>query len=194
MRFSDRALAGLCFFVGSAAYLLLTLVAETAYPDYSTSTNFISDLGVGPTAGVWTAALAAVGLLGLVGTYLLYRSEHLRVLPLLLGLAAVGALGVAAVNENMGPMHGVFAFMAFLFGGLAAIFSYPLVKPPLRYAFPVLGVVGLAAQALFASHAYLGLGVGGMERMIALPVVLFEMSFGAYLAAPGQPAVAPETS
>jgi len=37
--------------------------------------------------------------------------------------------------------------------------------------------------ALFGGEVYLGLGVGGMERMILYPAMLWAIGFGAYLSA-----------
>lgn len=38
----------------------------------------------------------------------------------------------------------------------------------------VLGLTALAALGLFAARIYLGLGRGGMERMIACPILMWE--------------------
>lgn len=189
MRYPDRVLAGLLFFVGGVVYSILTLVAETAYPGYSTSTNFISDLGVGPTSAWWTAALFVGGLLGLVGTYLLYRALHPKLvsprglLVICLGIFGLGVIGVGVFNENT-SLHGVFALMAFVFGGFSAILSFTVVHSPLRFVLPWLGILGLVSLVLFATGNDLGLGRGGMERMIVLPVLLFEIGFGAVLSVP----------
>lgn len=200
MRTSDRALAGLLFFLGGTVYSILTLIAETGYPDYSTRTNFISDLGVGPTSAWWTGALFLAGLLGLGGTYLLYRALRPRLvsvrglLLICLGVFGVGAIGVGVFNETT-SLHGLFALMAFVFGGLSAILSFGVVRSPLRFVFPWLGILGLVSLVLFATGNDLGLGRGGMERMIVLPVLLFEIGFGALLAAlPDAPSVASPAS
>jgi len=42
-------------------------------------------------------------------------------------------------------------------------------------------VVTLLALVLYASSTYLGLGEGGMERMIAYPALIWIAGFGAYL-------------
>jgi hypothetical protein len=44
----------------------------------------------------------------------------------------------------------------------------------------ILGSMTLAALALFGSGAYLGLGAGGIERMIAYPALMWEAGFGDY--------------
>jgi multisubunit Na+/H+ antiporter MnhC subunit len=44
----------------------------------------------------------------------------------------------------------------------------------------ILGAASLVSLALFGSGIYLGLGKGGMERMIAYPVLLGAISLGGY--------------
>src|SRR5947199_267685 len=44
-----------------------------------------------------------------------------------------------------------------------------------------LGVRSLAALGLFISNNFLGLGNGGMERMIVYPVLTWGIGFGGYL-------------
>jgi hypothetical membrane protein len=73
--------------------------------------------------------------------------------------------------------------MAFFFGNLAVIYSSKMVRPPLSYLFILLGLIGLSALALFGGSIYLGLGAGGMERMIFYPAMFWAIGFGAYLLA-----------
>jgi hypothetical membrane protein len=78
-------------------------------------------------------------------------------------------------------VHVVFSLIAFLFGGITAIASYKVGKPPFSYLSVVLGGVSLVALVLFASRFHLGLGVGGMERVIAYPLLLWAIGFGGQL-------------
>jgi hypothetical protein len=73
--------------------------------------------------------------------------------------------------------------MAFLFGNLAVIWSSKMVRSPLSYLFVLLGLVGLLALVLFGADIYLGLGAGGMERMIFYPAMFWAIGFGVYLLA-----------
>ena len=48
----------------------------------------------------------------------------------------------------------------------------------------ILGAATLTAAVLFVTtqdYGYLGLGVGGMERMMAYPTLLWVIGFGGYL-------------
>jgi len=164
--------------------LLGVHLAEFLYQGYSVSKNYISDLGVGPSSSraVFTAAIIVFGLTALVSSVLFRRSHPRSYMWLLLAASGIGAIGVGIFNEDSVPIiHALFAVMAFLFGNLAAVYSYRFVRPSLSYAFVLLGIIGLAALALLAGNTYLGLGAGGMERMVFYPAMIWTLGFGAYL-------------
>lgn len=174
-------LAGAIIFVGSVQFLILLIVAEAVYPHYSVSGNYISDLGVGPSAWVFNSSVFVLGLAIVVGAYLTWRGLRPVLFFVLLVLAGVGAMGVGLFTEDVRILHGIFSLIVFLFGGLAAIASYRLQKPPLSYFAVVLGVMTLVALALFVSGNDLGLGMGGIERMVAYPTLLWGVGFSGYL-------------
>jgi hypothetical protein len=80
----------------------------------------------------------------------------------------------------------MFGLVAFVFGAASAIISYKLLKSPLCLVSIILGAVTLSAIILFMlgqgnSDFYLGLGVGGIERFIVYPLLLWMLGFGGYL-------------
>jgi len=177
---------GLWLLVGGLEMLFMVHLAEFLYSGYSTSQNYISDLGVGPSPSRWifTAAIILFGLMALVTAALLRQRSDKSWIWLMLALSGVGAIGVGVFNENDIPeVHSVFALMAFLFGNLAVIWSSKMVRSPLSYLFVLLGLIGLLALGLFGGDIYLGLGAGGMERMIFYPAMFWAIGFGAYLLA-----------
>jgi hypothetical membrane protein len=179
--YNNRRLAGALLFVGSVQCPLGLIVAESLYPDYSVSENYISDLGVGTTSLIFNSSVFIVGLLAVGGAYFLQRAFGSRLLSVLFAIAGVGAMGVGLFPETAGAIHGVASLIVFLFGGVSAIMSFRLQKPPLSYFSVLLGALSLVALALFGSSIDLGLGKGGMERMIAYPVLLWAVSFSAFL-------------
>lgn len=194
MRFSDRTLAGLLAFAGGVECIIGISLAEELYPGYSVSANFISDLGatcrassctiVEPASIVFNSTVALLGLLGIIGAYFLYRATRRTIVTSFLFLAGVGAVGVGFFPETTGAFHVVFSLIVFLFGGLTAIASFQLQEVPLNYVSVLLGAMTLVALGLFSSGIYLGLGPGGMERMISYPALLWLVGFGAYLMRP----------
>lgn len=181
MPLEDRENAGISLVVGGIICILGIIVSEALYPGYSTSQNYISDLGVGPSALIFNSALVILGILIMVSAYFIYKAIGGKVFPVLVFLAGIGAAGVGLFTEEAGVMHGIFALIVFLFGGLSAIASFKVQKPPLSYLSVILGIIVLIALVLFISHNYMGLGVGGMERLVAYPALLWAIAFGGYL-------------
>ena len=168
-------------FVGAAEFMLFLLVSEAIRPSYSVSTNYISDLGVGVSAPIFNGSIIALGILLTIGAYLLMRGVDSRIFPVLIFLTGLGAAGVGIFPETTGAPHSIFALIAFLFGGLAAIYSYKLTGSIFGYLSVVLGVLSLIALVMYATGHYGALHRGGMERLIVYPTLLWALGFGGYL-------------
>ena len=90
----------------------------------------------------------------------------------------------AAVRRagNTGPPHQVFAMLTFLAGGAASVASRRRLTTPLRWLALALGIVALLALITAVFTPGVGLipllGVGGAERWIAYPIVLWTVVFG----------------
>jgi hypothetical membrane protein len=191
--------AGILFFIASTQFVLGLIVAEALYPSYSVSNNYISDLGVGPSSVIFNSSIFLLGFLSIIGAYFLPRTTDFRVLTILLALMAIGAMGAGVFTKDFTTIHGAVSSMAFVFGGLSAIISFKVLKTPLSAMSVVLGLMALGAFVLFAggiltsgafasseaqaSDFFLGLGPGGMERMIVYPALIWLAGFGGHLIA-----------
>jgi len=114
----------------------------------------------------------------------------LRALPrrrvgIWLALAGVGVLGVGIFPGNRAPMHGIFAMLAFVSGGGAAIVSGVEFKGLFGRVAVMLGLVALGSLVVAVlgdlTPALEELGDGGVERWVAYPTVLWFVLFGGYL-------------
>ena len=196
MGYSDRKVAGTFLFVGALQFVIGLNLAEDLYPGYSVSMNYISDLGatcdgtcniVQPSSTIFNSSVTILGLLVLAATFFIYRAFRTRLLSTLLVLAGIGSTGVGIFSETSPIMHWIVSLIAFLFGGLSAIASFKIERPPKSYLSAILGVLSLAALVLFVSGEFLGLGnflglgPGGMERMIVYPVMLWVIGLGSYM-------------
>jgi hypothetical membrane protein len=190
MRTGDSKMAGALIFVASVQFTIAVTVAEAFYPGYSISQNYISDLGatcrttcqiLEPTSTIFNSSVIILGALLIVGAYFIKRAFHGRILPILIGLTGSGAIGVGVFPETAGMAHHIFSLIAFVFAGLSALAAYRLEKPPLSYLSALLGVMTLGALGLYISNIFLGLGPGGMERMIVYPSLAWAIGFGGYL-------------
>lgn len=184
--------------VASAQFILGLAIAEALYPNYSVAGNYISDLGVGPSSMVFNSSAFLFGLLSIIGAYFLPRTIDFRGLTVLLVLMAIGAMGVGIFTSAFSTMiHGVVSLMAFGFGALSAIASFKVTKLPLSAISFIFGVMTLGALAFFsaglvttgsltsteppASEFFLGIGPGGMERMIIYPALIWLILFSGHL-------------
>jgi hypothetical membrane protein len=183
MIYSNEKVAGLFFFIAASQFILGLIVAEALYSAYSISANYISDLGVGPSSMIFNMSIFLVGFLSIIGTYFLHRAFHHRMVTLLLTIAALAAMSVGIFTENSEPMHTIASVFVFFFGGVSAIVSYRIMKHPFSIIAIILGIMSLCASIFFIGKFYLGLGVGGMERMIAYPILIWMIGFGGFLIA-----------
>jgi hypothetical membrane protein len=192
MRYSDGKLAGALIFVASAQFIVALIVAEAFYPGYSVAQNYISDLGatcratcqiVQPTSTIFNSSVTLLGLLAIVASYFVQRGFRSPVLTLLVVMTGLGATGVGVFPETAGVIHQIVSLITFVFAGLSAIASYRLQKAPSSYFSILLGVMTLVALALYVSNVFLGLGPGGMERMVVYPALIWAVGFSASLMA-----------
>lgn len=190
-------MAGALFLVAASQLVLGLVVAEALYPGYSVSTNYISDLGVGPSSAVFNTSVFLLGAMILAGVFFLRKSNGLKTLNALLLVMALGSMGVGIFTKNVTIVHGGVSLAAFFFSALAAIASVKVLDMPFSLISATLGLVILGALALFSmgmvasgsiatvepidSVYYLGLGPGGMERMIVYPGLMWLAAFGGHL-------------
>jgi hypothetical membrane protein len=111
---------------------------------------------------------------------------------------AMGAMGVGVFTKEFTLAHGVVSSAAFFFSALAAIATGRVLEKPFSLISVFLGVLTLVALGLFSagmvtsgslastvaydSVFYLGLGAGGMERMVVYPALMWLAGFSGRLA------------
>lgn len=186
--------------VAGTQFILGLVIAETLYPDYSVADNYISDLGIGPSSMIFNSSAFLFGLLSIIGAYFLPRAVDFSGVRVLLILMAIGAMGVGIfTSEFSTTIHGIVSLMAFGFGALSAIASFKTSKLPMSAISVTLGIMALGALALFSaglvttgsltssepptSEFFLGIGAGGMERMIVYPALIWLTLFSGRLIA-----------
>jgi hypothetical membrane protein len=191
--------------VGALQFVLSMAVEQAFTPGYSLRNNYISDLGVGPHAWVFNSSIILLGIFIGIAVVLLSnvfpRSGVTRGGLLLLGLSALGAIGVGLFPENTtaldGQAHTLFALVTFLTGNLSMFLLGPAIRGALRSGGLALlgylgGAVGLLALVLYATGNDSILGKGGMERLIVAPLLLWGFLLGlALLRGARQPRIVP---
>jgi len=199
---SNRRLAALLIMVGTTQFLFFVQISEFLYPGYSVSQNDISDLGatchnsvcniVQPSAAIFDSSVFVLGLFLLLGSYCFSRDRISHLFCFFLALAGIGAMGVGVFPETTGitpsySLHTLVSLIAFLFSGLAAVYSFRFLPSVLRHFSALMGVITLVALVFDGSGVYLGLGPGGMERMIAYPALFWTLVLASYFLSQNQP-------
>lgn len=203
MTYPRENITGALFFVAATQFLLCLAIAEALYPGYSLSDNYISDLGVGPSSIIFNSSVFILGLSVLLGTYFLRHNPNFKTVNILLILVGLSAMGVGVFTKDFTLAHGAASSATFFFAGLSAILSFNVLKKPFSLISVILGLMTLGALSLFSigmvtsgsmtsniaydSSFYLGLGPGGMERMIVYPALMWLAGLGSYLVTQREP-------
>jgi hypothetical membrane protein len=191
MEFKNTTLGGTFLTIGGIQWFLIgLLLAESWYPGYSSRIDYVSDLGIGPTALIYNASVFLLGVCVLVGAYFIEQDLRFKPFFIVLVLTGIGAMGVGLFPASIQPMHSLFTLIAILFASFSALVSYKILKPPLNYISVILGVISLISAIIFIPYlglptgdttTYLGMAKGSMERWAINPVLAWIMVFGGYL-------------
>jgi hypothetical membrane protein len=189
-------------------FFIAQALAQSAWTTpFSLAANYISDLGntacapypagstnyvCSPWHALMNASFIALGANILIGAALIWRAfppGRARSIGLaLLALAGPGPIlvGLFPENVNITP-HTIGAAAQFVAGNLGVVVLGAAIAARrghkvLAAGSIVLGGLGLLGTALFVSGRYLGLGIGGMERVAAytLPIWLIMIGIAVY--------------
>jgi hypothetical membrane protein len=182
-------------------YFIVQVVVAAAWATpYSLRRNPISDLGntacgvfehrpvCSPRHTLMNVAFIVLGVVMAAGAPLIYQEFPKRRLTVIgfscMGVAGVGTILVGAFPENVNhALHVTGAAAPFVVGNAGlVVMAYALPLPHrLRHYTLISGVIGLVGVVLLTAGAYLGLGMGGMERVTAYPQAVWLIVFGAYI-------------
>lgn len=195
------ALIGPLLWASSIQYFIVQIVAAHAWhTSYNLMQNPISDLGntscaeyrkrmvCSPQHGFMNFSFVVLGLTMAVGAVLvcrLFERTNARSLGFaLLMLAGAGTMLVGLFPENtVSSLHILGAALPFLLGNIGLILLGLVLPLPrfLRWLSIFFGSMALLALVFFMTNQYLGLGIGGMERIVAYPQTIWLIVIGFYL-------------
>lgn len=124
------------------------------------------------------------------GSLLIYH-EFIKNRLSLIGFSFMTAAGVGAVLVGLFPentvalLHFTGAGLSFLIGSVGIVLLGKALNVPkaLKLYSLFTGALTLTALALFVSRHYLGLSLGGMERVVGYPQTVWLIVFGVYISA-----------
>ena len=192
---------GPVIWITSLQFFIIQLIVAAGWPTgYSIRNNTISDLGntvceiyagryvCSPWYTWMNASLVLLGFSMILGTLLLYgqfaKNTGTKIGFILTGIGGLGTAMVGLFPANVASaMHGIGAFLPFFLGnvGLLLFGLYLPLRPMFKYFTIFISLFSLTAFLLFVSGNYLGLGIGGMERLVAHPQTFWLIIFGIYV-------------
>ncbi|MGY5874372.1 MAG: DUF998 domain-containing protein [Candidatus Thorarchaeota archaeon] len=193
--YDKSVIAGTLLYIGMVQWVFGLLIAEAWFPGYSSRIDYVSDLGIGPTALVYNVSVFLLGFFVVISAYFIYQVYTSRIITILVALTGVGAMGVGVFPASIQPMHSFATLTALLFGALAAIATYRIQKPPLSYISVILGVISLVTAVLFipylglptgSTETFLGMAKGSMERWVIYPILVWAIGMGSHLIGSGK--------
>jgi hypothetical membrane protein len=191
-----QRVAGALLMLPGIGLVMGWLTAEALYPQtYSTHANSLSHLGateppnsiaLQPSATIFDATMIVAGLMLVGAAYFTFRAFQAKRVSIPIAVLGIGAVGVGIFALNVNPtLHTLFALLAFTSGGVTLILASTIAPPFFRYLWMTLGVAALVAitLGLFLSQwaPIAALGLGGIERWNAYPIVLWLIAFGSLL-------------
>jgi hypothetical membrane protein len=200
--FAQYPKLGPVLYVTSIQYFVSQFIVALHWtPPYSVSRDTISDLGntacgtwdgryvCSPLHGLMDASFVVLGVTMALGSVLISRyfatGRAATAGFAAMAISGVGVIMVGLFPENAAPrLHEVGAAIPFVLGNAALVvlgLSFKL-PPALRVYSFLSGLVALLGLAAFISSHYLGLGEGGMERVVAYPQTACLVVIGCYLA------------
>jgi hypothetical membrane protein len=200
--FTDKyPLIGPTFWIISIQYFVIQLIVALGWTvPYSFSNDTISDLG-NTVCGIYSGryvcspyftwmnvSFVVLGATMIAGSTLIYQEFRKntvnKIAFILMALAGLGTILVGIFPENtISFLHYAGALLPFLLGNVAlVIFGFSLgFEGKFKIYTIASGVVALIALVLFSIHIYLGLGIGGIERLVAHPQTVWLIAFGIYM-------------
>lgn len=196
---------GAAAWVLAVQFFITQVVVATAWPrPFSLKTDYISDLGntiCGPypagsthiVCSPWHIAmntsfivLGVTMSIGAVLTRDAFPRGWVRELAVILfTLAGLGVIAVGIYPENTdNARHVLGAGLNFVAGNIAMIvFGLALAQRPaalrgVMWFSLFAGTLGMTATLLFISGQFLGIGLGGMERVAAYPMTVWQIVAG----------------
>lgn len=183
----------LYFFTGSIA-LLGIITTEAMYPDvYITYLNGMIDFEPTtpsnsiihqPSTSIFNFSMVFAGFMCLNASLHqhIYFKKWLFTVPII--LFSIALIGIGLFSGNKSYYHGMSSLLAFLSGAVAAIFAFKIISSPYKFISIAFGVIALSTWFIVAfvpDFIVPSIGLGGAERWIVYPIMLWVTGLGGYL-------------
>lgn len=187
-----KTISGILFVIAGLVAFWGIITGEIFYPEYlnyTTRVNEISDLGatrppnsiiIQPSATIFNTSMILSGVFLLAGSHYLRAAKFDKATAIVVSILGLAVFFVGIFPGNRALWHGLSAMVTFISGALAAIISSRVVSRSSKYIFIIFGLSSLIF--LFGAGRFIPIfGMGGTERYVVYPVILWILIFGSYL-------------
>ncbi|MGC9148523.1 MAG: DUF998 domain-containing protein [Sulfolobales archaeon] len=189
---SNNKIVSILITIGAAQFLFMMHLAEFLFPSYNVSNNYISDLGAmcrggvctiyQPSSLIFNSSIIVLGIMIMISSYYIHRLFRSLVLSGVVFLAGIGSVGVGAFPETYGVLHTISSIVTFVPASLIPLTTSFVIRDSFFRAFSVvMSILSILSLALFVSRNDLGLGIGGIERLIVYPILFWALFFGGFI-------------
>jgi hypothetical membrane protein len=187
---TSREVLGFLLIFGPLQFMLAIVIGEGMLPNYHPGIHYVSTLGVGETALIFSGSVIVLGACMVISSYFAQKEYHKTLFSALMLISGICALGVGFFPENSRPLHGIFTGLTFLFAAFFLISSITVERKPILVLPSILGLLILIMSLVFLP--YLGLDVestelfmgflkGTLERFVIYPTLAGVIFLGGYL-------------
>lgn len=187
-------LAGLLYFLASVIILSSIITADAFFPkeqnifatDLMNMGESVQETGVSyrPYSTIFNIIILVAGAMILSATFLL-RKDFKQALLAVTGFGfGLGLVGLGFFPGKMIPYHNITAMVTLIAGSIFSISTFKIVSSPFKYISLLFGSVALItwSVAVFApTSLFYFINMGGTERWVAYPIMLWLAGFGGYL-------------
>lgn len=186
-------ISGILYFLAGAVAIMGIITAEAIYPaSYSTFQNEISNHGTSitsvaiiynPASSIFNLTMFLAGLLSLGASIFQHIHFTKMVFTVPIVLFSLGLCGIGIFTGLINPFQNIVSFMAFLSGGIAAIFASKIISAPFKHfsvAFGLIGIVTWCTIVFAPQLVFPHMVLGGNTRWIIYPIMIWVTGLGGY--------------
>ncbi|MFN8015896.1 MAG: DUF998 domain-containing protein [Acidimicrobiia bacterium] len=171
---------------GVITFLGIQLAEVNYVGNYSTKSNYISDLGINNSFAsfAFNVTMMTSGILIYLGNRTLAKNNFSNWLTITLRLYAIGTFLVGLFPSTIGIGHGLGATLVFFFGAPSAFTSIKYFSRPFKSMAIILGSMSTLFLINFMVTTSTNNGIeniGGIERFLIYPITMWLIIFGTYI-------------
>lgn len=162
----NSEIIGFLMLIGSLQFIMSILIGSDLAINYNSELNYVSTLGAGSTAFLFSFSVFILGISLLACSYFLQKVYREKIPTILLVLTGISACGVGLFPYTVRPFHGIFTGLVFIFASIFLVSVIKISRSPFLILISCIGALTLITTLVF--FPYLGLEVENNTRFLGL--------------------------